>query len=154
MPKQIKGWWFSSGYELPNGDGRKVEIGITHEVKPPIELCQKGLHLSIRPIDALKYAPGNVIWKVLGHGVIITDDDKAVCTKRTYIDGGIDVSETLFLFARKCALDVIHLWDAPDVVVKYLKSGDKNIRDAARDAANKKQNNRLIQMLSKTIKEG
>ena len=39
------------------------------------------------------------------------------------------------LFARQCALDVIHLWDAPQLVKKYLKTGDEKIRDAAWDAA-------------------
>ena len=33
------------------------------------------------------------------------------------------------------ALDVIHLWGAPDVVVRYLKTGDESIRSAALDAA-------------------
>ena len=38
-------------------------------------------------------------------------------------------------FARDCALDVIHLWDAPSVVKEYLETGDEKLRDAARDAA-------------------
>jgi len=28
-------------------------------------------------------------------------------------------------------LDVIHLWDAPKIVVRYLKTGDESLRDAA-----------------------
>jgi hypothetical protein len=38
-------------------------------------------------------------------------------------------------FARKCALDVIHLWNAPDIVIRYLETGDEEIREAAREAA-------------------
>jgi hypothetical protein len=38
-------------------------------------------------------------------------------------------------FARECALDVIHLWDAPQIVRDYLESGDDNLRAAARAAA-------------------
>ena len=38
-------------------------------------------------------------------------------------------------FACDCALDVIHLWDAPPIVKKYLETGDEKIRAAARDAA-------------------
>ncbi|PHS02823.1 MAG: hypothetical protein COA78_20495 [Blastopirellula sp.] len=34
-----------------------------------------------------------------------------------------------------CALDVLHLWDAPDVVVEYLNTGDESIREAAYSAA-------------------
>ena len=36
---------------------------------------------------------------------------------------------------RRYALAVIHLWDAPDVVRRYLETGDESIRDAARAAA-------------------
>jgi hypothetical protein len=38
-------------------------------------------------------------------------------------------------FARWCALQVVHLWNAPDVVVRYLKTGDESIRAASWDAA-------------------
>ena len=41
---------------------------------------------------------------------------------------------TLYEFARWCALQVIHLWDAPGVVRKYL-TGDETLRVAAWDAA-------------------
>jgi hypothetical protein len=43
------------------------------------------------------------------------------------------------LFARRVALDVIHLWDAPPIVKEYLETGDESKRAAAwaaaRDAA-------------------
>ena len=38
-------------------------------------------------------------------------------------------------FARECALDVIHLWDAPPIVKKYLETGDEKLRAAAWAAA-------------------
>jgi hypothetical protein len=38
-------------------------------------------------------------------------------------------------FARRCALDVAHLWDAPDVVRRFLETGDESLRYAAWDAA-------------------
>jgi len=38
-------------------------------------------------------------------------------------------------FACDCALDVIDRWDAPEVVVRYLKTQDESIREAARSAA-------------------
>jgi len=38
-------------------------------------------------------------------------------------------------FARWCALQVIHLWNCPDVVKQYLETGDEGLRDAARSAA-------------------
>jgi hypothetical protein len=38
-------------------------------------------------------------------------------------------------FACWCALQVIHLWDAPDIVVRYLKTGDESLKAAAWTAA-------------------
>ena len=38
-------------------------------------------------------------------------------------------------FARQCALDVIHLWNAPPIVKRYLKTGNEKLRDAAWAAA-------------------
>jgi len=61
-------------------------------------------------------------------------DDKISATERKYL-WGFDATDTLWRFARLCALDVVHLWDAPDIVVRYLKTGDESIRDAAWDAA-------------------
>ena len=161
--KQVKGWWFgTTDRKLLNSDGRKIVIGKTHKVKGEIVPCEHGLHLSKKIIDALQYAPGPVIYKVVGSGVIVPHGnpvDKYVCSERTYIAGGIDLTDTLRLFARKCALDVIHLWDAPEIVVRYLKTGDESIRDVARDAAKAaardaawaEQNKRLVSMVSRLI---
>ena len=137
--KKIKGWWFAEdSRELANGDGRKIKLGITHKVKGEIIPCKNGLHLSPKILDALIYAPGNIIYMVEGTGTIVPHGnpiDKYACSERTYISGGIDASKTISKFARLCALDVIHLWDAPEVVVRYLKTGDVDIRDLARAAA-------------------
>lgn len=135
MSKTIDAWWFSQRKTLPHGDGRQITIGRTHKVKGTIIPCQNGLHASIKPLDALSFAPGPIIWRVRCGGEIIDDGDKLVASERTYIGGGIDVSDTLYKFARMCALDVVHLWDAPAIVVRYLKTGDSSIRAAARDAA-------------------
>ena len=142
----MKAWYFSENPpRLRYGDGRKIKAGITHKVKCEPVLCEAGLHGSVRPIDALEYAPGPYIWRVELGGQIVRGDDKAVATKRTYL-WGYDATETLGKFARLCALDVIHLWNAPDIVVRYLKTGDESLwaaawtaaraaRAAARDAA-------------------
>src|SRR5690606_776707 len=112
------------------------------------------------------------VWKVRLSGTIVPHgNDKHAASHRTYLAGGIDVSDTLREFARKCALDVIHLWDAPEIVVRYLKTGDETIRDAAWaaawaaarvamdaardaawDAACAAQNRRLTRMLNAAIK--
>jgi hypothetical protein len=44
-------------------------------------------------------------------------------------------SAVLDEFARWCALSVAHLWDMPDVVRRFLETGDESIRAAARVAA-------------------
>ena len=137
--KTIKGWWFApKNKKLANGDGRKIKVGSTHKIKGEIIPCQRGLHLSPKPLNALQYAPGPIIYRVKGGGIIKAHGapvDKYACSERTYIAGGIDASAMLWKFARLCALDVIHLWDAPDIVMKYLKTGDEKHRDAARAAA-------------------
>ncbi len=47
----------------------------------------------------------------------------------------MDCEEVLRLFARQCALEVVSLWDAPDVVRRYLETGEESLRNAARCAA-------------------
>ena len=111
--KTVIGYWFTKENKLSNGDNRIIQIGITHSVGGEIIPCQNGLHLSKRPIDALKYAPGSIIYKVKGSGVIIPHGnpvDKYACSERTYISDGYDCTELLRLFARKCAIDVLHLF--------------------------------------------
>ena len=128
------GWHFSTKEETLNyGDGRKIEIGVTHDVEQPIALCERGLHASERILDALKYAPGHILWKVQLSGDIIKDTNKAVATHRTYIDR-IDCSELLDQFARACALSVAHSWNPPNIVMQFL-CGDESSRGAARAAA-------------------
>lgn len=137
--KSVTGWWFApEDNKLANGDGRVIKVGVTHKIKGEIVPCQRGLHLSKRPIDALMYAPGPVIYKVRGMGIVVPHGnpiDKYACSERIYLAGGVDCTDLLRRFARLCALDVIHLWSAPDIVVRYLKTGDESLRDAAWYAA-------------------
>ena len=132
MGKQVY-YHFSNGF-LAYGDKLPIEPGyIYHEPGEPV-LCQRGLHASKRPIDALRYAPGFILSKVYLSGEVIRGNDKSVATHREVI-AVANVEHILREFARKCALDVIHLWDAPNVVVRYLETGDESLRDAALDAA-------------------
>ena len=127
----VTGWYFSEESRLlRHGDARPIAIGVTHEVEAPIELCNRGLHASVRAIDALHYAPGPIVWRVELSGKIKTGADKCVATHRKYIGGGVDASAVMRAFARRCALGVAHLWDMPDVVREYLNTGDESLRDA------------------------
>ena len=158
----MKAWYFSSeDRKLRYGDNRIIKAGLTHKVTCKPVLCEVGLHGSKRIIDALSYAPGPVVWRVELGGEMAIGDDKISATERRYL-WGFDATDLLRKFARKCALNVIHLWDAPDVVVRYLKTGDENLRAAARDAARteawdaalKKQNNRLTSMIMAARRNG
>ena len=129
------GWYFSDETEtLRNGDGRQILVGITHEVDCKPELCVRGLHASASVLDALEYSHGTILWRVSLSGVIKHGDDKSCATKRTY-NARIDATDLLRTFARKCALGVIQLWNAPQIVRDYLETGNEELRDSARSAA-------------------
>jgi hypothetical protein len=124
-------------------DGRPVPPDgewLTHDGEAV--MCKSGLHASRDPFDALQYAPGPVLCLVDCDDVVDEGKDKLVCRRRRIV-ARFDATDLLRAFARQCALDVVHLWDAPQVVVDYLRSGYESLRvaawaaasDAARDAA-------------------
>jgi hypothetical protein len=116
-------------------DGRPIPPdGEVLEHEGELIMCAKGLHASVKIMDALSYSPGYIICRVKCEGRIIKDTDKLVCSKRTII-WRIQGEKVLRLFARQRALSVIHLWNAPPVVKEYLETGKEEIRDAARAAA-------------------
>ncbi len=124
MPRQLA-WHFTNGPQLRCGTA--LETGRTYHVEPPIALCRRGLHASVRLIDALTYAPGSTLSRVELSGEILTDNDKIVATDRRVL-WTIDATDLLRRFARSCALDVIDLWDAPEIVVRWLRTGDERCR--------------------------
>ena len=128
----MKAWHFV-GDELRNGDA-VPEDGVKLVYSGRIKLCSSGLHASERIIDALAYARGATICRVECSGEMLVESDKLVCTERTIL-WRIDGKHLLSEFARKQALGVGHLWNIPDVVRRYLETGDENIRSAAQDAA-------------------
>ena len=131
---KVKAWYFSNyTRRLRYGDGREIAIGVTHTVDGEIAPCQNGLHGSERILDALGYAPGLVVWRVELSGTIVAneDDDKLAASERTYLAGGVDITELLRAFARRQALRAAHLWDMPDAVRQYLETGDEALRDEA-----------------------
>lgn len=149
----MKAWHFlPDGGHLRWGTREKVEVGKTIKVDPDkLELCSYGLHASIKPIDALNYAPGPIVCRVDLGGKIIKGDNKIVASERTVIQM-VDATDTLRRFARMCALDVKHLWDMPAGVLEYLETGNEDLRDVARAAAWAAQNKRLYRMLMKALK--
>ncbi len=105
--------------------------------------CKCGYHASPDAFDALQYAPGAMLHQVeLGGNIVAHGDpvDKYAAQKRMIL-ASIDATEILRLFARRVALDVIHLWDAPLVVREYLEIGDESKRHAAWNAASNAASN-------------
>lgn len=100
----------------------------------PLKLCSYGLHASRHPADALRYAPGSNLALVDLSGDVLEGDDKLCASERTII-ARIDATPLLRQFAREQALSVLHLWDAPGVVRRYLETGDESLRVAAWAAA-------------------
>jgi hypothetical protein len=116
-------------------DGRDIpEDGVELLHDGEVSICETGLHASITVLDALRYAPGNTVCRVLCKDIVERHDDKFVCRSRTIL-WRVDAEPVLREFARKVASDVLHLWDAPQVVKDYLATGDESLRDAARVAA-------------------
>ena len=146
-------------------NGKLIEIGKTYRVIKN-KLCEYGFHGSKNILDALKYAPGEwlSIRKITGN--VLIGDDK-VCGKKCVHVIGFDATDILREFARKCALDDIHLWDAPAIVKEYLETGKDELRAAAYSAAYsaacsaaysaaysaawKKQNDILTKMVNKKL---
>jgi hypothetical protein len=136
MTKRILAWHFlpGDGTVLANTGDPVPPDGVWIEVAPPIKLCERGLHASLSPLDALQYARGSVVCRVELAGDVLYGDDKLCATKRRIL-WRIDAEHALRAFARRCALDVIHLWDAPEIVVRYLRTSDEAIGAAAWGAA-------------------
>ena len=86
MTAPVLGWWFGTAERrLGNGDGRPIVIGETHEVDPPLVLCERGLHASEHVLDALQYAPGPMLYRVRLGGKTVKGDDKMCAARREYL---------------------------------------------------------------------
>ena len=138
LAAELRAWHFTAATSLANGDKRAIKLGETLSVEGEIVPCEHGLHASVSAYDALQYAPGPILWRVELSGTVVAHGDpvdKYAASQRTAIAGGIDVSPALREYARWCALQVIHLWDAPAVVREYLETGNGSLRTAAWTAA-------------------
>jgi hypothetical protein len=127
----IRAWHFV-GKTLRDGSPIPAD-GEWLEFTGKIELCRSGLHASRDPFDALRFAPGNTLCLVDCAGDVVESKDKLVCSRRRIV-ARMEARELLLYFARMQALSVVHLWDAPGVVLDYLMTGDD--ADAAYAAAN------------------
>jgi len=130
--KAILAYHFTDGWQLR--DGQPLVVGSEYVFDGEPVMCECGYHASRHVFDALNYAPGPILSRVECKEITDECDDKLVCRRRRVI-ATIDATKILRKFARLCALDVVHLWEAPDIVIRYLKTGAEALRDAAWIAA-------------------
>jgi hypothetical protein len=127
-------------------DGTSVPSdGVTLRWDGPLKMCISGFHASRKAWQAVEYAPGPILCRVHCTGDVIEGHDKLVCRERTLIERR-DATDMLRAYARSCAIDVLHLWNAPDVVREYLETGNERLRTAAGAAAIANQHQRLTRM--------
>lgn len=148
--KTVEAWHFAPANMTTRYDGRPIVVGKALTVAGPVVPCERGLHASERIIDALAYSPNESValcrvklgGEIVPHGNPV---DKLAATRRTCLWAldGDTTNRVLRVFARQCALDQIHRWNAPKVVRRYLETGDETIRAAAGAAAGAAQNERL-----------
>ena len=135
MSDTILGWHFAQNdMRLGYDDEREIRDGETLHHDGELVMCKSGLHYSERIINALHYSRGHMICRVEGPADALVESDKRCGAWRKCL-WHIDGEELLRDFARWCALQVIDKWDAPDVVRKYLETGDESLRYAAWYAA-------------------
>ena len=155
----VRGWHFTADPHKFAHGGRTIPEDNRWLVVPkPVSICNYGLHFSKRPIDSLQYAPGQFVFLVEAAGVS-ESDNKCVARARRIVSRA-DATSVLRTFARSCASDVLHLWEAPQVVRNYLATGDETIRAAAGaaawaaawDAAWDAKNIKLEKMLMEIVK--
>ncbi len=134
-PKQ-KIYYHFTGNTLRNGQPIPL-IGKWFKHTGKLLPCESGLHASEHPFDALRYAPGNLLHRVVLRGEVIPNGNPIdkVCARERKIVATINAGKMCRAFARRVALDVIDKWDAPKIVLDYLKTGDEFLREAARGAA-------------------
>ena len=152
MSRTVKAWHFlPQDGRLRYGSNELVEVGKVLRVRSPLQMCRRGLHASLRLIDALQYAPGPIVCRVECGGEIEKDTNKLVAETRKVL-WMYDASAVLHEFACRCAEDALALIEKPDprsvaaIAVKRLwlagKATDEVLaaagaaaRDAAWDAA-------------------
>ncbi len=146
--KHIRCWHFlQDDKRLRWGTKEVVKVGKTYTAEGPLVMCENGMHGSRRLIDALQYAPGAVLCKVVIWGEVEEQDDKLVGRHRKVL-AMVDATKMLHEAACHFAEEALTFskctdersWNAIKVKRAWLKgkATDKELaaaRAAARDAA-------------------
>jgi hypothetical protein len=161
VSKPILAWHFLTADRKMRGTHEVVEPGYIYSQVGPLVICERGMHASVRAIDAIHYAPGPIVCRVRCSGKIIAESGKIVSRHREVL-WMADASSVLRLIATECVrktplADGRTFWDlltdprsrnAVEVAERYAygKATDQDLgaardvawgaaRDAARDVA-------------------
>jgi len=145
----ILAWHFLPENGKTRYNNLPVEPGITRRHDGPLELCASGLHASVKLEDALSFAPGPILCRVVCSGETIHGTDKLVSHERTILYM-FDASRVLRLWGCWCVRntklrDGRTVWDlltdprsrnSVEVAERYaIGEATKKELAAARDAA-------------------
>ena len=126
--------------KLSHGDGRKIVVGEKLTVNCEPILCKSGLHASEKVLDALSWAQGSQLCRIRLSGAMVHDmaheKDQSAATERRVL-WMFDATDLLGYLSRWCAAQVVHHWDAPDVVLEHLRTGNEDLRADAERASEK-----------------
>lgn len=103
--KKILAWHFIGADRRMTHDGMAIEPGYVYSEPGEPILCERGMHGSIRAIDALQYAPGPIICRVAMWGDVKQGADKLVAQHREVLWMS-DASIELRLFACWCCREI------------------------------------------------
>jgi len=115
-PRKILAWHFlPEDGRLRWGTREKVQVGKVYSLptSETPELCERGMHGSVRPLDALQYAPGPIVCRVRLWGDVVRGDDKLVARHREVV-AIADATRILHEFAIWCAEQALALIRQPD----------------------------------------
>ena len=145
--KTVLAWHFVKD-DGTNRDGIKEKIGQWYKVEGEIVPCQRGLHGSVRPLDALEFAPGLILRRTEHRGTIVEHNDDKIASSERRALWQIDATKLLHLFACWAAENALkdakvtdeRCWKAIKIKRQWLgkKATDEELAAAsaaARDAA-------------------
>jgi hypothetical protein len=86
VSRSVLAWHFAPADLRCAHDGRRIRVGQTLTVTGTPVLCERGLHASIRVLDALGYAPDQTrLCRVRVGGDVVIGSDKIAGTRRTVL---------------------------------------------------------------------
>lgn len=139
MTDKVLGWYFLGNPLLD--DGPLMPDGVAVTVEGDGASFEKGLHGCEQLIHASRHAGvnSNILCRTEHSGNIVRYRYMFTSSTRTVL-WRLNVDDVLMAFARKCALEVSHLWEMPGIVRRYLETGDETLREEAAEATNALEN--------------